>query len=152
MKLQWLALAFLTATTHAAETVSCPELASAVQVATCPSEAELKYTFTGYCADAARLYDKDPACADEKAYRQRKNVALWESRDGSFQGYVSCDLPPASVRAASAARIAVTRVGSLTRIACTYRDGVVFTQRMRAACRVAGDGSCASGDCKATCD
>jgi hypothetical protein len=152
MKLLWISLAFLSATAHAAGTVSCPDLSDAAQVATCPSEAELRYTFTGYCADNARMYDKDPACANEKAYRQKKNVALWESRDGAFQGYVSCDLPPASVRAASVSRIAVTRAGSLTRIACTYRDGIVFTQRTRAACTVAGDGSCATGDCKATCD
>jgi hypothetical protein len=152
MKLPWLALALLPAAAHAAGTVSCPDLSAAVQVATCPSEAELKYTFTGYCADAARMYDKDPACADEKVYRQKKNVALWESRDGSFQGYVSCDLSPASVRDARAARIAVTRVGNLNRIACTYRHGIVFTQRTRAACKVAGDGDCATGDCKASCD
>jgi hypothetical protein len=152
MKLLWLALALLPAMAHAAGTVSCPDLSSAVQIATCPSEAELKYTFTGYCADAARLYDEDPACADERLYRQKKNVALWESRDASFQGYVSCDLAPASVRDASAARIAVTRVGSITRIACIYRDGIVFTQRTRAACKVAGDGDCATGHCKASCD
>lgn len=152
MKLPWLVLALLSATTHAAESVRCPDLASAVQVATCPSEAELKYTFTGYCADNARLYDKDPACASEQAYRQKKNVALWESRDGAFQGYVSCDLPPTSVRAASPSRIAVTRVGSLTRIACTYRDGILFTQRTRAGCSVAGDGNCATGECKASCE
>jgi hypothetical protein len=152
MKLLWLALALLPAAAHAGGTLSCPDLSAAVQVATCPSEAELKYTFTGYCADAARMYDKDPACADEKAYRQRKNVALWESRDGSFQGYVSCDLSPAAVRDAKAARIAVSRVGNLNRIACTYRHGIVFTQRTRAACKVAGDGDCATGDCKATCD
>ena len=123
-----------------------------MQIATCPSEAELKYTFTGYCADAARMYERDPACADEKANRQKKNVALWESRDGSFQGYVSCDLSPAFVSNAKAARIAVARVGNLTRVACTYRDGIVFTQRTRAACRVLGDGNCATGDCKASCD
>jgi hypothetical protein len=152
MKLLWLALALLPAVAHAAGTVNCPDLSAAVQVATCPSEAELKYTFTGYCADAARMYDKDPACGDEKAYRQKKNVALWESRDGSFQGYVSCDLSPAAVRDARAARIAVTRVGNLNRIACTYRHGIVFTQRTRAACKVAGDGDCATGDCKASCD
>jgi hypothetical protein len=152
MKSFWLALALVGATAHAAGTVSCPDLAAAVQVAACPSEAELKYTFIGYCADNARMYDKDPACADEKAYRQKKNVALWESRDGAFQGYVSCDLPPAVVKDAKATRIAVTRAGTLTRIACTYRDGIVFTQRMRAACKVTGDGSCAAGDCTASCD
>jgi len=152
MKLLWLALALLPAAAHAAGTVSCPDPSSAVQIATCPSEAELKYRFTGYCADAARMYERDPACADEKANRQKKNVALWELRDGSFQGYVSCDLSPASVSNAKAARIAVARVGNLTRVACTYRDGIVFTQRTRAACRVLGDGNCATGDCKASCN
>jgi hypothetical protein len=152
MKPLGLALALVGGMAHAAGTVSCPDLSAAVQVAACPSEAELRYTFIGYCADNARMYDKDPACADEKAYRQKKNVALWESRDGAFQGYVSCELPPDAVRGAIAARIAVTRLGSLTRIACTYRDGIVFTQRTRAACKVAGDGSCAAGDCTASCD
>ena len=71
--------------------MACPDLAAVVQVATCPSEAELKYTFTGFCADNARLYDKDPACESEQAYRRKKNVALWESRDGEFQGYLSCE-------------------------------------------------------------
>jgi hypothetical protein len=39
MKLLWLALAVLPAAAHAAGAVSYPDLSSAVQVATCPSEA-----------------------------------------------------------------------------------------------------------------
>jgi hypothetical protein len=69
------------------ETLFCPDLAAAVQVGACPSEEELRYTFTGYCSDNARLYDPDTVtCSDYKHYRRLKNVALWESRDGSLPG------------------------------------------------------------------
>ena len=47
-----------------ADTLVCPDPASAVQVATCPSEVELKYTYTGYCGNDARMYAKDENCAD----------------------------------------------------------------------------------------
>lgn len=149
-----LALALGAGVAARAETVACPDLAGAVQVATCPSEQELKYTFTGYCADNARMYDKDPVCASEQAYRKLKNIALWESRDGSFQGYVSCDLSPAVLKEAKASRISVSKQGSITRVACSYRDGIVFAQRTRAQCRVVGDGKCdsAADACKASCE
>ncbi len=54
--------------------------------------------------------------------------------------YVSCAPSPSAARDA---RIAVARVGDVTRIACTRRDGITFTLRTRAACRVARDGNCA---------
>ncbi|MDP2135755.1 MAG: hypothetical protein Q8J99_19300, partial [Sulfuritalea sp.] len=63
-----------------ATVVSCPDLATAVQVAACPAEEELSYTFTGYCSDNSRTYKGDTdVCTDYQAYRKLKNVALWES-------------------------------------------------------------------------
>lgn len=133
--------------------IVCPSLAEAVQVATCPSEDELRYTFTGYCADNARMYGQDKeTCASFDSYRKLKNIALWESADGEFQAYLSCDLVPAGIKAAQVRRVAVGKAGKLTRVACEYGDDIVFAHRTRAQCRVAGDGKCAGRDCKAACD
>jgi hypothetical protein len=137
-----------------AETVTCPDLGSAVQVGACPSEEELRYTYTGYCSDNARMYDsKDDVCARFDNYRKMKNVALWESGDGAFSGYVSCDLPVARLKAAKAATIVVARQGSITRLACAYGEGVIFSHRTTKACALEGDGNCAGGSpgCRASC-
>ena len=75
-----------------ADAISCPDLSAAVQVAACPTEEDLRFTFNGYCSDNARIYSKDAdVCTDFQLYRKLKNVALWESGDGEFQAYVSCD-------------------------------------------------------------
>ena len=137
-----------------AETVTCPDLAQAVQVGACPSEEELRYTYTGYCSDNARMYDtKDDVCSSFQNYRKLKNVVLWESVDGAFSAYLSCDLPVSRVKSAAAATIAVARQGSITRVVCAYGDGVVFSHRTKLACRAEGDGSCAGkpGGCRASC-
>ena len=137
-----------------ADTLVCPDPASAVQVATCPSEVELKYTYTGYCGNDARMYAKDENCADYQSYRRLKNVALWESADGAFQAYISCDLPAGALKNLKPASIAVTKQGKLTRIACSYPEGILFTHRTKAQCKAQGDGNCAADPaaCKANCD
>ena len=137
-----------------AGSVSCPDLAQAVQVGACPSEEELRYTYTGYCSDNARMYDtKDDVCSSFQNYRKLKNVVLWESGDGTFSGYLSCDLPAARVRSDVATTIAAVRQGSVTRVVCTYGTGVTLTHRTKLACRVEGDGSCAGKpeSCRADC-
>jgi hypothetical protein len=141
----------------AAADIACPDLAAATQVAACPTEEELKYTFMGYCGDNARLYGQDAiTCTSLENYKKLKNNALWEAAGGDFQGYVSCDLDPAAVKAAKPLRITVgkaDKAGKLTRIACEYDNEIVFAHRTRAACKVAGDGDCGSGkSCKAACD
>lgn len=150
-----LALSLSAALPALADTLACPDPATAVQVATCPSEEELQYTYNGFCSDDKRLYAKDyDTCASYANYRKLKNVALWESKDGLFQAYVSCDLQPAAVKALKPAAISVSKQGKLTRLACTYPDGVVFTYRTKANCKVQGDGKCAADPtaCKASCD
>lgn len=138
-----------------AATVPCPDLSAAVQVAACPTEDDLKYTFTGFCSDNARMYSKDAdVCTDYQRYRQLKNVALWESRDGVFQAYLSCDLPVASVKAAKASGISIVKKGAITQLVCAYREGVAFTSRTRAECTVDAKMNCAadSAACAASCE
>ncbi|MCX8016965.1 MAG: hypothetical protein N2690_03535 [Rhodocyclaceae bacterium] len=151
-----LALSFLCLALPArAETIACPDLAAAVQVGACPSEEELRYTFTGFCSDNARIYNwqEEQVCTDYARYRRLKNVALWEAQGGQFQGYLSCDLAPAAIRAMKARRLAVTRQGKMTRLVCEYGENVVFAYRTKAICQVAGEGDCAAGGvCQARCD
>ena len=75
-------------------------MSGAAQVNACPQEEELKYTYNGYCSDSAKAYaNQTDSCIRYEDYRVMKNVALWESKDGVFDGYVSCDLPPAQADA-----------------------------------------------------
>lgn len=134
--------------------VACPDLARAVPVATCPSEEELKYTYTGYCSDNARLYGKDKeTCSSYETYRKLKNVAMWESADGEFHAYLSCDLAAATIKAAQPQGISVGKAGPLTRVACDYGNDIVFALRTRSTCTVVGDGKCVSATaCTVTCN
>jgi hypothetical protein len=140
----------------AATPLPCPDLSAAVQVGTCPTEEELKYTFTGYCSDNARMYDKDQdnECSNYQRYRRLKNVVLWESADGSFHGYLSCDLPASAIKGAKPGRIAVSRQGRLTRLVCSYPDGILFVHRTKGECQVEGSGDCAADPaaCRASCN
>lgn len=156
-KLALLALCYGIALPAAAADIACPDLAGAAQVAACPTDDELKYTFMGYCGDNARLYGQDAiTCTSLENYKKLKNIALWEVAGGDFQGYVSCDLDPAAVKAAKAVRVMIGKVdksGKLTRVACEYEHGITFAHRTRAACKVAGDGACGGNTpCKASCD
>jgi hypothetical protein len=137
-----------------ASEIACPALETAIQVATCPTEEELKYTFTGYCSDNARMYGKDTeTCESYANYRKLKNIVLWESADGEFQAYLSCDLTPAAIKSAKPKRMTVSLAGKLTRVACDYGNYITFAHRTRAQCVVAGDGNCADGaGCKAACN
>ena len=151
-----LTLLFGSAMTAAhAGTLSCPDLSTAVQVGTCPSEEELRFTFTGYCSDNARAYETDTVtCTDYKHYRRLKNIALWESKDGEFQGYVSCDLPATTIRAARASAISVVKKGGITQVICRYPDDISFAHRTRANCQMDTGAACATDPaaCKARCD
>ena len=138
-----------------AATVACPDLQTAVQVGACPAEEELRYTFNGYCSDDARAYKGDTdVCTDYRRYRKLKNVALWESADGLFNAYVSCDLPPEKLKGARVSAVRVGKQGKMTQLVCGYGEGISFTWRTRAECRVDAGADCAANPaaCKASCD
>jgi hypothetical protein len=156
MRLSLLAFVFLVGLPPVAmaATVSCPDLATAVQVGACPAEEELKYTFTGYCSDDAKAYKGETdVCTDYQRYRLLKNVALWEAGDGVFNAYISCDLPPEKLKAAKATGVKVGRQGKMNQLICSYGDGINFTWRTRAECKVESGGCEANAAaCKASCN
>jgi len=150
-----LSLTLLPSAAPAAE-IGCPDLAQAVQAGTCPSEDELRFTYNGYCSDNKRAYEKTgvETCVDYQAYRIMKNVALWESGDGEFQAYLSCELSPERIRQAKASGIAVDWDRKITRLSCDYGEGVRFTHRSRASCHIENAAACASDPaaCRASCE
>lgn len=136
-----------------AETLTCPDLASAVQVAACPSDEELNYTYIGFCSDNARLYGRDgDTCKSFENYRMVKNIAMWESADGRFSGYLSCNSSAETIRAAKPIHMGTVRRGSLTLLVCDYDydQDISLTHRTKAQCKVEED--CSTGTCKAICE
>ena len=116
-----------------AETVSCPALSAAVQVAACPTDAELQYTFLGFCGDNARLYGRDTfTCASFENYKEVKNTALWESANGAFSGYLSCNVEAASIHVSKAVKMTSEKKGTLTRLICDYQNDQRLVMRTKA--------------------
>jgi hypothetical protein len=138
-------LGSLHATGARAEALACPDLATAAQVQPCPNDAELQYTYNGYCSDNARLYGRDVlTCASFENYKAAKNHALWEADGGRFDGYLSCNVSAEVIKASKAVKIRVERVKTLTRVICDYEND-------QSVCAVdAAD--CTSGECKANCE
>ncbi|OJX70246.1 hypothetical protein [Magnetospirillum sp. 64-120] len=140
-----LVLALLLAATPAlAEEVGCPDLSQAVQVGDCPSEAQLKYSYAGYCSDDARMNDKgsDTSCTSLDEFKKLKNHALWEA--GDFQGYLQCSRAPQETKALKLLNLSVAPAGKLTRVVCSYEGGALMVMRTRRNCQQQGD--------KAVCD
>jgi len=138
-----------------ASSLSCPDLTSAVQVNACPSEEELQYTYTGYCSDNTKAYaNETDSCVRYADYRKMKNVARWESADGVFDGYVSCDLPAAKFKTLKASGMKVLRQGKLNKLVCSYPNEISLTYRTKGACTVVDEKACAAdpASCRATCD
>ncbi|UCV28389.1 hypothetical protein [Ferribacterium limneticum] len=158
MNLRQLSLALFVAAlsfSAGAATFSCPDLASTVQVNACPTEDELKFTYNGYCSDNAKAYaNQTDSCIRYEDYRAMKNTARWESADGEFDGYVSCDLPAAQFKALKATSLKVVAQGKLTKLVCSYPKGINFTYRTKQTCTIDNEKACAAdaANCKATCN
>ena len=138
-----------------AGTMTCPDMAGAVQVNACPSEDELKHTYSGFCSDTAKAYaNQTDSCIKYEDYREMKNVALWESKDGAFSGYISCDLAADKLKTGKATAMLVERQGKLNKLVCSYPNNVRLTYRTKAACAVDNEKACKANpaSCTATCD
>ena len=135
--------------------LACPDLSVAVQVNACPTEEELKFTYNGFCSDTAKAYaNQTDSCIRYEDYREMKNVAMWESKDGVFSGYVSCALPVGKVKALKPTGMEVVTQGKLNKLVCAYPAGINLTYRTKGACAVDNAKACASdpASCKASCD
>lgn len=135
--------------------MSCPTLETAVQVGVCPTDEQLRYTFTGYCSDDAKAYKGETdVCTDFERYKTMKNVVLWESADGAFDAYVSCELPKQLLQRAKLSGVRVNKQGKQSQLVCSYAGDVNFTHRTRAECKVEDVANCAASpeSCKVSCN
>jgi hypothetical protein len=110
---------------------ACPDLAAARQVNACPTEDELKHTYSGFCSDDKKVYGGETDnCIRYPDYRAMKNNALWESADGAFDAYVSCDLPKAKLQAMKATGMKVEKQGTIQgRLQGRRRQGLCGQRR-----------------------
>ncbi len=134
---------------------ACPELSNAAQVNACPTEDELKHTYSGFCSDNGKAYAKETdSCLRYEDYRDMKNTARWESQDGLFDGYVSCGLQPAKVKSLKATAMRIERQGKLTKVVCSYAEHINFTLRTKASCVIDDAKACAenAANCRANCN
>lgn len=154
-RIAFLLLLAVTLPSAMATTLTCPDLATAVQVGVCPSEEQLQYTFTGYCSDTAKAYaGETDVCTDFQLYRKMKNTALWESANGAFDAYVSCDLPKAQLLQAKVTGVKVAKKGKQTQLVCSYAEGVNFIHRTREECKPEKLEDCSANpeSCKVSCN
>lgn len=140
----------------------CPEISKAKQVADCPPDEELKIMFLSTCGTNAKENTKAIGqCSSFDAFKQKKNTALWESEDGAFSGYVSCDLPASKIKQSKLASVGLSTHASIDKITCSYDGGAKLALRTREACAVK-DGKVMGrlfgvdcreegADCKVTC-
>ncbi|MDR2839147.1 MAG: hypothetical protein LBV49_11385 [Azonexus sp.] len=138
-----------------ADELICPDLKTLAQVNACPTDEELQHTYHGYCSDDNNAYGKKTdTCPHFEDYRKMKNVARWESADGRFDGYLSCDLPDAAWRDGKPGGIALAMQGKITKVVCSYPNNITLTYRTRENCTVAEAKACADDPtaCRATCN
>jgi len=120
-------------------TVLCPDISQATKVMECPAESEIKRLFKKSCGfERDKDAVKPELCDSYAEFKRRKYTALWESSDGEFMGYVSCDALVEKVKMAKASGVAVFQKNGLYRVACKYQDGVALTMRTRKVCRIPG--------------
>jgi hypothetical protein len=155
LSLPWLiALGALPATV-AAQQLSCPTPATLVQVAPCPTPEQLRTGYIGYCSDNARMYGADrDTCSSFENYLRLKNAARWESTDGAFQGYLSCELPAGAVASLTPGAMSIARQSNVTRVMCRYGDASTLTYRTKARCTLVDANACATDPaaCRANCE
>ena len=139
----------------AAQPLACPAPATLVQVAPCPTPEQLRTGYIGYCSDNARLYGADrDTCSSFENYLRLKNAARWESPDGAFQGYLSCQLPAGAVAALPPGAMSIARQGNVTRVECRYGGASTLTYRTKARCTLVDAKACAAdaSACRANCE
>lgn len=151
-RLGTLALLLASFASHA-QTLSCPQPEQLRQVNACPTEEQMRAHFNGFCSENTTAYQgKTGPCTDYQEFRRLKNTALWESADGAFDGYLSCETPVSSIQKSNLTRMLATQKGSITAVMCLYGSDVVLTHRTRKTCTVAP--ACASdpAKCQAVCE
>jgi hypothetical protein len=142
----------LTAFASHAQTLSCPQPGQLRQINACPTEEQLRANFHGFCGDDSKAYQGQTGpCSDYQVFRRLKNTALWESADGAFDGYLSCETASPASALPPLSGVRVEKKGPITALVCQYGPDTQLTHRTRKACTVPA--ACASdpAQCQVVC-
>lgn len=144
---------------------TCPDIAQAKQVGDCPSDEEMKRMFMSSCGLSDTKGENPHAkglCKNFVMFSKAKNTALWESGDGEYMGYITCDQPAAKIKAGKLIKVSLGQKGVMDRIICGYEGGAELVLRTRQTCEIPGaiiigrymGRYCSEGDkdCKAVCE
>jgi len=159
-----LILLFVTQPAWAKSVYTCPDISKSAKVGGCPSDDELKRMFSTTCGWQDTENENPHAkgiCKNYSLFRKAKNTALWESGDGKYEGYLSCDTKENEIKASKLVKISIGQKLEWYRVICTYEGGSELVLRTRETCEIPGakllgryiGRMCEAGDkdCKAVC-
>lgn len=159
-----LILLFVAQASWANSVYTCPDISKSVKVGGCPSDDELIRMFSNNCGWRDTENDNPYAkgiCKNYSVFRKAKNTALWESDDGEYSGYLSCDTKENEIKASKLVKISISQKREWFRVICSYEGGSELVLRTREMCEIPGakllgryiGRMCDSGDkdCKAVC-
>lgn len=143
---------------------TCPDIAKAKKVGGCPSEETLLHMFSSTCGSTDTKNENPHAkgfCRNYSTFRKVKNTSLWETGDGEYVGYLSCDLTRDKIKAGKLVKISIGQKRIWDRVICTYDNGSELVLRTRETCSIPNaivmgarmGRMCEAGDknCKAIC-
>ncbi|MCP3850093.1 MAG: hypothetical protein GY694_07645, partial [Gammaproteobacteria bacterium] len=132
---------FVTQPIWAINVYTCPDISKSVKIGGCPSDDELKRMFNATCGWDDTENDNPHAkgvCKNYSLFRKAKNTALWESKDGEYSGYLSCDKKESEIKATKLVKISTTLKKQINRVICTYEGGSELVLRTFEFCEIAG--------------
>ena len=157
-------LLFLTQAAWSMSVYTCPDISKSAKVGDCPSDKELKRMFSASCGWQDTEKDNPHAkgiCKNYSLFSKVKNTALWESSDGKYDGYLSCDKKENEIKASKLVKISIGQKKQMNRVICSYEGGSELVLITRENCTIPGEKllgryigrMCEAGDkdCKAVC-
>jgi hypothetical protein len=159
-----LILLFVTQVAWAESVYTCPDISKSAKVGGCSTDDELKRMFSNICGWQDTEKENPHAkgiCKNYSLFKKVKNTALWESGDGRYDGYLSCDTKESKIKTSKLVKISISQKREWNRVICTYEGGSELVLRTREICEIPGakllgryiGRMCETGDkdCKAVC-
>lgn len=140
-----LALPAATAQADGTKAFACPDLSTAEQLGSCPSEEEI---MRNYRVDCPPHLERAGDCMPFQLFAMRKNKAIWAVMSGGeeFLPYVSCGIPVDTVKGSKAVSLRVScRASGRCQMLCGYENDITLRLRFKGKCTTATEGKI---DCK----
>jgi len=132
-------LLFVTQPVWAMNVYTCPDISKSAKIGGCSSDDGLKRMFNATCGWQDTEKENPHAkgiCKNYSLFKKAKNTALWESSDGKFDGYLSCDKKENEIKASKLVKISTSWKREWNRVICTYEGGSELVLRTRETCEI----------------